>query len=146
MPGFPARLAAVAALLVACQSQPSHAASPRPSPTATPTPLLVLRAPADAVLRDAGVGLPVTAARDHLSAAEAARDTPNEVLALETYSGWGWVEASTRTWSGGGRQASETVLLTVRAQGASKAFAIWAADTARAPLASSGCPPAVTGL
>jgi hypothetical protein len=102
--------------------------------------------PADAVLADADVGLPQTAGRDHLTAAEAARDTANEVLALETYSGWGWVEASTRTWSGGGRQASETLLLTLRAEGGRKAFDVWAADAARAPYAATGCPASVTGL
>jgi hypothetical protein len=146
MPGFPARLAVLAALLVACQSQPPPAPTPRPSATPTPTPLLVVRAPADAILGDTDVGLPRTASRDHLTAAEAARDTPNQVLALETYSGWGWVEASTRSWSGGGRQASETVLLSVRAEGASRAFEIWAADTGRAPYAASDCPPAIIGL
>ncbi len=146
MPGFPARLAVVAAVLVACQSQPSHPSTPRPSATPTPTPLLAVRAPAAAVFTDADVGLPLTGARDHLSAAEAARDTPNEVLALETYSGWGWVEASTRSWSGGSRQASETVLLTVRAEAAKKAFAIWAADAGRAPYAATECPAQITGL
>jgi hypothetical protein len=98
------------------------------------------------VLTDADVGLPRTGGRDHLTAAEAARDTANEVLALETYSGWGWVEASTRTWSGGGRQASETLLLTLRAEGARKAFDAWAADAARAPYAATDCPASVTGL
>jgi len=146
MPGFPARLAVLAALLVACQSQPHAAPTPRPSAAPTPTPLLVVRAPADAVLADADVGLPLTASRDHLTAAEAARDTPNQVLALETYSGWGWIEASTRTWSGGGRQASETVLLSVRAEGASRAFEIWAGDAGRAPYAASNCPAAIVGL
>ena len=146
MPGFPARLAVVAAVLVACQSQPTHATTPRPSPTPTPTPLVAVRAPADAALTGADVGLPLTSARDHLSAAEAARDTPNEVLALELYSGWGWVEASTRSWSGGGRQASETVLLSLRAEGAGKAFEIWAADAGRAPYAESLCPSSITGL
>ena len=136
----------LALLLLACQTQSAPPATPRPAPTAPPTPLLVLRAPAAAVLTSSEVGLPVTAARDHLGAAEAARDTPNEVLALQTYSAWGWVEASTRTWSGGGRQASETLLLTLRAQGARKAFATWAADTERAPFSSSACPPSVAGL
>ena len=106
----------------------------------------MLRAPADAALTQTEVGLPLVAARDHLSAAESARDTPNEVLALELYSGWGWVEASTRSWSGGSRQASETVLLSVRAEGAGKAFEIWAADAARAPYAASPCPSTITGL
>lgn len=146
MPRFPVWPALVAALLVACQSQPSPAATPRPTPSASPTPRLVLRAPADAALTQAEVGLPLVAARDHLSAAEAARDTPNEVLALELYSGWGWVEASTRTWSGGGQQASETVLLTVRASNAGKAYAVWSAGAATAPYAATGCPPSITGL
>jgi len=146
MTRFPACLAAAAVLLLGCQSQPPPAATPRPSHTATATPLLALRPPADAVLADADLGLPRTAGRDHLSAAEAARDTANEVLALEVYSGWGWVEASTRTWSGGGRQAAETVLLTLRAEGAAKAVDAWAADAARAPYAATDCPASVAGL
>jgi len=90
--------------------------------------------------------LPRTAGRDHLGAAEAARDTANEVLALETYSGWGWVEASTRTWSGGGRRATETLLLTLRAEGAARAFDAWAGEAATSPFAATDCPAAVTGL
>jgi hypothetical protein len=146
MPRLPVCLAALAAVLLACQSQSPPAATSKPSATATATPQPVLRAPADAVLADADVGLPRTAGRDHLTAAEAARDTANEVLALETYSGWGWIEASTRSWSGGGRSASETLLLTLRAEGAGKAFDAWAADAARAPYSAAGCPAAVTGL
>jgi hypothetical protein len=139
---------AAAALLVlgACQSQSSPAPTPRPSATPSPTPLLVLKAPAEAILADADVGLQRTAARDHLGAAEAARDTANEVLALEVYSGWGWIEASTRTWSGGGRQVSETLLLTVRPEGAARAFDYWAADAARAPLAAAACPASLPEL
>ncbi|HEY8641134.1 MAG TPA: hypothetical protein VIO84_00050 [Candidatus Dormibacteraeota bacterium] len=146
MPRLPICLAALIALVLACQSQSPPAATPRPSPSAAATPLPQLRPPADAVLADADVGLPRTAGRDHLSAAEAARDTANEVLALETYSGWGWVEASTRTWSGGGRQAAETLLLTLRAEGASRAFDAWAADAARAPYAAVDCPASVSRL
>ncbi len=138
--------AAVLLLLGACQSQGPPAPTPRPSPSPSPTPLLVLKAPAEAILADADVGLPRTAARDHVGAAEAARDTANEVLALEVYSGWGWIEASTRTWSGGGRQASETLLLTVRPEGAARAFDYWAADAARAPLAAAACPASLPGL
>jgi hypothetical protein len=146
---MPRALELVAAVLLvvgACQSQSPPTARPTASPTPSPTPLLVLRAPGDAILADADVGLPRTAARDHLGAAEAARDTANEVLALEVYSGWGWIEASTRTWSGGGRQASETVLLTVRPEAAARAFDYWAADAARAPLSAGGCPAALAGL
>jgi len=146
MPRLPICAAALSALLLACQSQPPPVAAPRSSPPAAATPQPALRPPADAVLADADVGLPRTAGRDHLSAAEAARDTANEVLALETYSGWGWVEASTRTWSGNGRQVVETLLVTVRAEGAGKAFDTWAADAARAPYAAGGCPASVTGL
>jgi hypothetical protein len=146
MPRFPICLAGLAALSLACQSQSPPAATPWPSPSAAATPQPALRPPADAVLADADIALPRTAGRDHLSAAEAARDTANEVLALEAYSAWGWVEASTRTWSGGGRQAAETLLLTLRAEGAGKAFDAWAADAARAPYAATDCTPAVAGL
>ena len=146
MPRPLARFAAVLLVLVSCQTQGPPAATPRPSPSLSPTPLPALRPPADAILADADVGLPRTGARDHLGAAEAARDTPNEVLALEVYSGWGWIEASTRTWSGAGGQAADTVLLTVRSDAAARAFDYWAADAARAPLAAGACPAAVTGL
>src|SRR5256885_8818529 len=138
--------AAVLLVLGACQSQTPPPPTPRPSPTPSASPLPVLRPPADAILADADVGLPRTAARDHLGAAEAARDTSNEVLALEAYSGWGWIEASTRSWAGGGRRASETLLLTVRPEGAARAFDYWAADAARAPLAAAPCPASVPGL
>src|SRR5438067_617384 len=146
MPRLPICAAALVALLLACQSQAPPAATPRPSQAATPTPQPALRPLADAVLVDADVALPRTGGRDHLSAAEAARDTANEVLALETYSGWGWLEASTRTWSGGGRQAAETLLLTVRGEGAGRAFDTWASDAARAPYSAGSCPASVTGL
>lgn len=137
--------AAIPILVAGCQEQP-HPPPPRPSPAASPTPPPVLRAPAAAILDDGDVGLPRTAARDQLGAAEAARDTSNEVLALEAYSGWGWIEASTRTWSGGGRVAAATLLLTVRPEGAARAFDYWAADAARAPLAAGECPASVAGL
>jgi hypothetical protein len=146
MPRLPICLAAFTALVLACQSQSPPASTPRPSPSPAATPQPALRPPADAVLADADIGLPRTAGRDHLSAAEAARDTANEILALETYSGWGWVGASTRTWSGGGRRAAETLLLTLRAEGALRAFEAWAADAARAPYAATDCPPSITGL
>ena len=146
MPRPLALVAAVLLVLAACQTQSPPAATPRPSPSPSPTPAPVLRAPADAILADAEVGLPRTAARDHLGAAEAARDTANEVLALEVYSGWGWLEASTRSWSGAGGQATEMVLLTVRSEAAARAFDYWAADAARAPLAAGPCPARVTGL
>ncbi len=84
-----------------------------------------LRPPALAILADAQVGLPRTSGRDHLTLAEAARDQPDQPGALHLYRSWGWVEESLRTWSAADRSASETVLLTLRAENARVAYAAW---------------------
>lgn len=94
------------------------------------------------MLGDAVVGSPRRAARDHLTAAEAARDQPNQPAALLQYTSWGWIEASTRTWV----DADETVLLTARPEGAARAFAVWSQDAAAAPMTVRPCPDAPSRL
>jgi hypothetical protein len=139
----PALLLALAALCAAA-CQPAAAGqprSPRPSPPASNAPAeAVLRPPAQAVLEDGEVGLPRLSGRDHLSAAEAARDAPDEVSALDAYAGWGWADAASRAWGGSGRSVQVLVLLTLRPEGAERALERWSLDAVRAPLASAACP------
>src|SRR6266851_1825455 len=124
-------VALAAVLLMGCEisvssSQPAPSASPTPAPSHLPTPASV-RPPAEAILDDAAVGLPRLSGRDGLGAAEAARDQPDEPAALEEFSGWGWIEASTRTWQSGPRRVDAMVMLSLRAQGARRAYEFWAA-------------------
>jgi hypothetical protein len=127
--------------LAACQ-QVAPAPTPSPSATPEPTPLVALRAPSAAVLADADVGRPRTAGRDHLTATEAARDQPDEVLALELFSGWGWVDMATRTWG----PVSVEVLQTLRPEGATRAYALWSGEAELAPFSAAPCPASITGL
>jgi len=138
-----ARALLLAALvgLAACQQ---NAPPPTPSPSATraPTPVVALRDPGAAILADADVGRPRTAGRDHLGATEAARDQPDEVLALQLYSGWGWVDMATRTWG----PVSDQVLQTLRPEGATRAYALWSGEAERAPFSAAPCPASISGL
>ena len=139
-------LATLMLVAVACSSappQPTPRAVASPSPAPTP---IRLKAPPEAILEDAQIGLPRTAARDHLTAAEAASFAADQPLALQTYTSWGWVEESTRTWSGGDRSADALVLLTLRPAGARLAFVYYAQATDVAPYSSASCPAAITGL
>ena len=122
------QLAVLGLLLAACGTAAREPLpSPVPPPPSSPAPTPVsLRPPALAILADAQVGLSRTSGRDHLTAAEAARDQPDQQGALQLYRSWGWVEESLRTWAGGDRSASETVLLTLRAENARVAYAAWA--------------------
>jgi hypothetical protein len=144
-------VALATALLLGCEitpsaSQPAASASPTPeAPLRMPTPA-ALRPPAAAMLEDAAVGLPRLSGRDGLGAAEAARDQPDEPAALEVFSGWGWIEASTRTWGSGSRRLDAIVMLSLRAQGARRAYEFWAAEADRMRLAGAPCPATVTGL
>ena len=104
----------------------------------------MLRPPETAILTDDEAGLPRTGGRDHLSLTEAARDQPDQVLALELYRGWSWADASTREWSAGDRRLEVIVLLTLRRSGAERAYARWSQDAAAAPLAAGGCRPSMT--
>jgi hypothetical protein len=129
-------------------SQPAGPVSAAPAaeaPPRLPTPA-ALRPPAAAILEDATVGLPRLSGRDGLGPIEAARDQPDEPSALEVFSGWGWIEASTRTWASGSRRVDEMVLLSLRAQGARRAYEFWAAEADRMRLAGAACPTAVAGL
>jgi hypothetical protein len=105
-----------------------------------------LKAPAEAILDDAQVGLPRTGARDHLSAAEAASLAADQPLTLQTYTSWGWTEESTRSWASGDRKADALVLSTLRPSGARMAFVYYAQETDVAPYATIACPASVKGL
>lgn len=135
----PTLLAALLAVAACQQSAPAVRPSPAPAP---PSPPPALRQPVDAVLADSDVGRPRTAGRDHLGATEAARDEPNEVLAARLFAGWAWVDMATRTWG----PVDDRVLLTLRAEGATRAYQWWAAEAARPPFTAAACPAEVTRL
>ena len=145
MPGRLAALTLVLAAVVACSESGTPAASPRPSPAVPVSPPPALRAPADAVLADAG-GPALITVRDHLTAAEYAASAPDQVIGLDQVSGWGWEEASLRQWSGGGRSAQALVLRTDRASGARLAFAAWSEQASATPFVAGDCPASVSGL
>ncbi len=135
-------LLAAVLVLAACQQGPAPLVSPSPAPLGTPVPAPALRPPSEAVLADAQVGRGRTGGKDHLSAAEAARDQPDQVLALQLFAGWGWVEMATRAWG----SASDEVLLTLRAEGAARAYALWAGEAEQSPYSPAPCPAAISGL
>lgn len=144
-----AGLASLAGALVACDAAGTPASPAPPAVSASPLPVATpvrLRAPAAAILDEAAVGLARNAARDHLGAAEAAGSEPDQVDALQVYYSWGWVEASTRSWAGGGRRVDDTVLLSVRAQGAQRAFVFWSGAAELAPFTGQPCPTSIAGL
>lgn len=143
----------LAATLVAaaCQTQATPPASPSPGHTPSVSAASAsspprLRAPADAILTDADTGLPRMAGRDHLTLNEVALDQPDPRSALASMQGWGWVEASTRTWSGGGRRVEAEVLLTLRADGARQAYGRWVQETDAPPRTGSTCPAQLASL
>jgi hypothetical protein len=86
------------------------------------------------------VGSPRHAGSDHLTAAAAASQQPDQPAALAEFLGWGWLDGSTRGWA----SADETLVLTSRPEGAARAFEFWAAETTRPPFAPAACSPAVT--
>lgn len=148
-----AGLAAMVAGLAGCQvagqngnppSSPAPSSSFRP-PLLAPTPVRLKQA-AMAILDDAAVGLGRAAARDHLGAAEAAQEQPDQVAALDLFTSWGWDEASTRTWSAGDRRVDETLLITIRSLGAASAFEFWGAAADRPPLIAQPCPAGAAAL
>ena len=145
MPRPPVLLAAAllpAVLLASCQPGTGDGGAPTATPASSAAVPPRLRAPADAILSDQVVGSPRRASRDHLSAAEAAREQPDQVGALQEYTAWSWLEASTRSWDG----VSDVVLLTARPEGAARAFAFWSAQAARAPFLIAPCPSSVGRL
>jgi hypothetical protein len=124
------------------------AREPRPpreqvaSPSIAPAPPLRarLRPPAEAILSDQAVGSPRRAGSDHLTAAAAASQQPDQPAALAEFLGWGWLDGSTRSWA----TADEALVLTSRPEGAARAFEFWAAETTRPPFAGAPCSPAVS--
>ena|SRR5215470_7559403 len=107
----------------------------RPSILAEAQPQVHLRAPVGAILSDQVVGLPRRAGIDHLSAAEAASNQPDQAAALAEFIGWGWLDAASRTWSA----ADEVLVLTARPDGAVRAFSYWAREAGEAPYVAGGC-------
>jgi len=109
-----------------------------PSILAQPPPPVRLRPAGDALLADQVVGAPRRGGHDHLTAAEAAAEQPDQGAALQRYAGWGWLDGASRSWAG----ADETLVLTAVTDGAQRAFASWAGDADQAPFAQAACTPA----
>jgi hypothetical protein len=145
MSRVPTALAALLWLgLAACGGQATSSIGsagsrpPSPSIAAQAPPGLRLRAPADAILADQVVGSPRRAGEDHLVAAEAASEQPDQAAALRRYTSWGWLDGSTRAWPG----TDETLVATASNAGAGRAFADWSAEAGQAPYAGAECAPA----
>ncbi len=136
--------AAALVLLAACQLRQAPAPPP-PSASTSPTPVVQLRPPAQAILGASELGAP-QAATDALTPAELAAAAPDQVVALEEFTGWGWSAASRRHWAHPGQTVDDLVLLTDREEGARRAYAYFAATAARAPLSAAPCPASITLL
>jgi hypothetical protein len=111
--------------LLACSNSTPPASTSTASPpvaTSTPSPAIAVRPPAEVILADADTGLPRVSARDKMGLTQAASEQQNQPLALTEYRQWGWVEESTRTWSGGSQHLDESLVLLTRVEGASLAF------------------------
>jgi hypothetical protein len=110
-------------------------ASP-PAITAQPPPGVRLRSPAEALLADSVVGAPhIAGSTGSLTAAQAASQQPDQAAALAEFVGWGWLGGATRSWSG----VDEMIVLTARADGATRAFAAWSADTGQDGYSAAPC-------
>jgi hypothetical protein len=138
------RWLAVVALIGLGACQPAHPApppvSPATSPTVAATPTAVaVRPPAEAILGDAEVGLSRTGGTDHLTAAQLAAAAPDQVLALQQVTSWGWLDGASRSWG----TIGDVVVLTIRGDGARQAFSDWSAAADLAPLAGGPCPAAI---
>src|SRR6266700_2718836 len=108
---------------------------PPPSIVARPPPGLRLRAPADAILGDQVVGSARRSGHDHLTAAQAASEQPDQATALRQFTSWGWLDGASRGWAG----ADETLVLTASGPGAGRAFTAWSTDAGQAPFAAGAC-------
>lgn len=135
-------------LAAACGQGPRSAAQRPPSPSilAQPPPEVRLRPASEAILSDQAVGAARRAGHDHLTAEQAASEQPDQGAALAQYAGWGWVDGATRTWA----SADETLVITARPEGASRALDFWAMDAPGrcSPAAMAGlddCRVAVSG-
>jgi hypothetical protein len=126
---------------------PSPAGSPqRPSILAQPPPAVHLRPAADAILGDQVVGAARRGGHDHLTAALAASEQPDQAAALAEFEGWGWLDGASRTWA----SADETLVIAARADQANRAFGFWAGDaagqcSATAAAGLDDCSQAVSG-
>jgi hypothetical protein len=105
-----------------------------------------VRDPASAILSDAQIGLPRVGGRDHLIASEAASLDVDQAAALQTYTSWGWVEESTRSWESADKRLDAIVLLSLRPEAADVAYEHFAQAAEVAPYEGSECPSALTGL
>jgi len=94
-----------------------------------------LRGPAAAILTDQVVGSSRRAGIDHLTAAELASEQGDQAAALAEFTGWGWLDGASRSWS----DADELLVLTARTSGAVRAFTYWAREAAQAPYAAATC-------
>jgi hypothetical protein len=128
--------------LAACGGSSGPAASatgdrpPTHSILAQPPPGLRLRAPGDALLSDQVVGAARRGGHDHLTAAQAASEQPDQGAALQRFTAWGWLDGASRTWA----TADETLVLTAEPAGSRRAFASWSEEAAQAPFAAGPCP------
>jgi hypothetical protein len=118
----------VLCLLAACgqQARPAAARPASPSILAQPPPDVRLRPASEAILSDGVVGAARRGGHDHLTAEQAASEQPDQGAALAEYAGWGWLDGASRTWS----SADETLVITARPDGASRAFDFWAGGSA----------------
>ena len=116
-----------------------------PSASPSQAPQVAVRSPAETMLTDAEVGLPRTASLDHLGYEQAARDEPDEVVALRAFEAAAWADASRRSWSGPSGSLVALVVQSDRAEGAQRLYEYLAEGAARSPLAASDCR-ATTGL
>jgi len=83
-----------------------------------------LRPAAEAILSDQVFGAPRRGGHDHLTAAQAASEQPDQAAALAQFASWGWLDGSSRTWSTG----DEVLVITARADDAARALEFWARD------------------
>jgi|SRR5215471_714669 len=134
------KLTLVPCLVLAACGSPAPPAAVRPAPPsilAQPPPEVRLRPASEAILSDQSVGAARRGGHDHLTAEQAASEQPDQGAALALYAGWGWVDGASRTWS----TADETLVITNRPDGASRALDFWARD------AQGACPAtAMAGL
>src|SRR5262245_44406709 len=114
-------------LAAACgqQARPAAAGSASPSIMAQPPPAIRLPPAGEAILNDQAVGAARRGGHDHLTAEQAASEQPDQGAALAEYAGWGWLDGASRTWS----TADETLVITARPDGASRALEFWAGAT-----------------
>jgi hypothetical protein len=127
--------------LTACQALAAPGTRAHLS-TATRPPAAAARPPAQSILDDGAVGARRDGGRDHLSAAEFARDQPDQVAALRVFTTWGWVDAATRSWP----ETSEILVVSQRPEDAGRAFDFWTLQATQAGLKQAACPAGASPL